>query len=468
MQERDHRALADVPGDGTMRASRATRASSGASRGGRRRSTALSVGFILLMLGLIAFAVYQCARHLTVELNTLRTQQITDTVYADLELYVFRDEAAVEDGEGNVFLYDVQDGEKVPVGKKLFEAYRTADVEAADALQAQLELYGTRIAGLESASGNGTVGATAMLAEAEKRYREALASTAAGQVQGATRSGEALMAALEAYRAAANGDSLSAEVDALRQEQAALVTELRHTDTQSTDRAGWFFYESDGLESVFTVEQAKSLTPDKLSELAATVEQSRDSESTAGRMLYSSLYYLAATLPAEDATRFEVGVTYRVLCGDAAESQLLLTCEACKAGETADEQTLLVFTTQDAPTLVATTRRLIVQTVLESTTGYRVPTGALVSATSPTTGETVTGVYVLGGNRVEFARVEILTERDGYVIVKTEDAVQAALDDEEADPAWVSAIKEDGWSFLKLNDRMITGGRNLYEGKVIS
>lgn len=465
MQGRDHHALADVPGDGTMRTSRATRASSGASRGGRRRSTALSVGFILLMLGLIAFAVYQCARHLTVELNTLRTQQITDTVYADLELYVFRDEAAVEAGEGNVFLYDVQDGEKVPVGKKLFEAYRAADSEAADALQAQLELYGTRIAGLESASGNGTVGATAMLAEAEKRYREALASTAAGQVQGATRSGEALMAALEAYRAAANGDSLSAEVDALRQEQAALVTELRHTDTRSTNRAGWFFYESDGLESVFTVEQAKSLTPDKLSELAATVEQSRDSGSTAGRMLYSSLYYLAATLPAEDATRFEVGVTYRVLCGDAAESQMLLTCETC---DTADGQTLLVFTTQDAPTLVTTTRRLIVQTVLESTTGYRVPTGALVSVTSPTTGETVTGVYVLGGNRVEFARVEILTERDGYVIVKTEDAVQAALDDEEADPAWVSAIKEDGWSFLKLNDRMITGGRNLYEGKVIS
>ena len=45
---------------------------------------------------------------------------------------------------------------------------------------------------------------------------------------------------------------------------------------------------------------------------------------------------------------------------------------------------------------------------------------------------------------------------------------QAALEDETADPEVQSAVAADGWSFLKLNDRIITGGRNLYEGKVIA
>lgn len=462
---RDHSFLTSVPESDAVSASSGTGAERSAPRGVRRRNPLLSVGFILLMLGLIAFAVYQCARHLTVDLNTLRTQQITDTVYADLELYVFRDEAAVSAGAGNLFLYGVQDGEKVAVGARLFDAYRAADGETA-ALQAQLELYGTRIAQLERTAGSGAVSATALLAEAEKQYREALAATAAGNMQGTTQSGEALVAALNAYHAAANGDSLQAGVEALRAEQAALVADLTPVGTQSTDRAGWFFYESDGLEGLFTVEQALSLTPDSLSALAARLEQSRDgADPAAGRMLYSSLYYLAATLPAAEATGFEEGASYRVYCGDAAGSQMLLTCERC---ETVDGETLLVFSTQDAPTLVTGTRRLTVQLVLESTTGYRVPTGALVRVTSPTTGEIVTGVYILGGNRVELARIEIAVERDGYVIAKTEDVVQAELDDEEADPAWVSAIEADGWSFLKLNDRMITGGRNLYEGKVIS
>ena len=82
------------------------------ARGKRRGESLLAGGFVLLMLGLVAFAVYQCARHLTVNINTLRTQEITDTAYSDLVLYLFRDEETVTAGGGNVFLYGVRDGEK--------------------------------------------------------------------------------------------------------------------------------------------------------------------------------------------------------------------------------------------------------------------------------------------------------------------------------------------------------------------
>lgn len=60
-------------------------------------------------------------------INTLRTQEITDTAYSDLVLYLFRDEETVTAGGGNVFLYGVRDGEKVGVGKTLGSAYVTMD-----------------------------------------------------------------------------------------------------------------------------------------------------------------------------------------------------------------------------------------------------------------------------------------------------------------------------------------------------
>jgi hypothetical protein len=57
-------------------------------RGGK---ALLNAGFTVLMLGLIAFAIYQVASHVTVGLNTLRTQEILDRSYVTLEQFVFRD-----------------------------------------------------------------------------------------------------------------------------------------------------------------------------------------------------------------------------------------------------------------------------------------------------------------------------------------------------------------------------------------
>ena len=81
-------------------------------RRGRGRAL-LNAGFIILMLGVIGFAVYQVARHMTVGLNTLRTQEIVDESYVQLELYVFRHEEILAVEGSDTYLYDVANGERV-------------------------------------------------------------------------------------------------------------------------------------------------------------------------------------------------------------------------------------------------------------------------------------------------------------------------------------------------------------------
>lgn len=441
----------------------------GGSRDSRRRRrptrALLNVGFVCLMLGLISFAVYQCARHLTTGLNTLRTQEITDTVYTDLTLYLFRDEAAVSPQDGNLFLYAVRDGEKVPTGKTLGSIYVATD---ADTLQDQLDRYGDRLQKLESDRFGGLAGATDALATAEAQYRVALAASAAGRPEAASLAEEELLAALNAYYAALGGTDMTVSADSLRGEQAALVAGLPQVGSLTAEHAGWFFYDSDGLEAYFASSRVNTMTMEDFRALTAYADGVRDADlgaAAAGRLVYSSLTYAATCLPAEDASRFAVGTRYRALCGDSAGSELTLTCVR---NEAVGDEALVVFSTQDAPELLLTVRSLTVEAVLETVSGYRVPTSALVNLESPATGETVTGVYVLSGNRVVFRRVAVRAERDGYVILRTVDEVQAVLEDPETDPAWVAGIKADGWSFLSLNDRVITGGRNLYEGKVIS
>lgn len=456
---------APIPGDGRH----PSESRGGGSRDSRRRRrptrALLNVGFVCLMLGLISFAVYQCARHLTTGLNTLRTQEITDTVYTDLTLYLFRDEAAVSPQDGNLFLYAVRDGEKVPTGKTLGSIYVATD---ADTLQDQLDRYGDRLQKLESDRFGGLAGATDALATAEAQYRVALAASAAGRPEAASLAEEELLAALNAYYAALGGTDMTVSADSLRGEQAALVAGLPQVGSLTAEHAGWFFYDSDGLEAYFASSRVNTMTMEDFRALTAYADGVRDADlgaAAAGRLVYSSLTYAATCLPAEDASRFAVGTRYRALCGDAAGSELTLTCVR---NEAVGDEALVVFSTQDAPELLLTVRSLTVEAVLETVSGYRVPTSALVNLESPATGETVTGVYVLSGNRVVFRRVAVRAERDGYVILRTVDEVQAVLEDPETDPAWVAGIKADGWSFLSLNDRVITGGRNLYEGKVIS
>ena len=129
------------------------------------------------------------------------------------------------------------------------------------------------------------------------------------------------------------------------------------------------------------------------------------------------------------------------------------------------EGALVVFRSEDMPEGFGFERSFSAETVALRTTGYRIPTEAVVTLHSKETGEDVTGVYILAGNVVEFRKISIHVRRDGYIIADTYEDVKAYLDslsDEE-----YAERTADGWGYLGLNDNIITSGNELYEGKVI-
>ena len=54
---------------------------------------------------------------------------------------------------------------------------------------------------------------------------------------------------------------------------------------------------------------------------------------------------------------------------------------------------------------------------VSSIEGYRVPKEAVVNVKDEETGEKIIGVYILDASLVEFKRIEIIGESDGYYIV---------------------------------------------------
>ena len=456
----------------------------------------LRVGLILLMLGLIAFAVYQLVSHMTVGLDTLRTQEITEESYIDLELLVFRNEEVLMT-DGDVFRYHVSDGERVGKDDLLATAYRAED---ADEMQELLNLYVRRLSLAESQDHIGMDQADAIKRELEEAYQTLLSSADDGKAGMASDAAAHLKTALSKYAALAGKETPDEDQPAaLRAAISELLAGCLPVGDMTAEKSGYFYYETDGYEQLFDPDQLMTVTPEEL-ERFKTAEAASYGDGVMGKMVYSSTWYAATYLEFSDAKAglFAVGDSYTMLCDDSVGTEIPMTVIRAEATE---EGTLLVFEANTMPNGYDFSRLLRVQTVTDRVNGYRIPREALVTLTDNSL--EYTGVYILAGNVVEFRMVHILEEREGYVIVATyeevlslqealtqeavteeavteeaatEASVGTAVHETAAETALQEAVTEkrkdvltsDKWSYLRLNDKIITRGTGLYEGKMIS
>ena len=431
----------------------------------------IRAGVVLLLCGLIGFSVYQVARHMTTGLSTLRTQEIVDVSYVELELYLFRDETVVTVEGGDVAAYNVANGERVGVGTSLGTAYAAGEMDATaiKALQTRLNANASRLALLSSVGGLGTPADARAEAEAVDRYYLGLLDAAergdlaavngfAGQMQDG-------IGRYDVLTGSGSGTDIAASI---RAEQQKLLGELALVSDFSTDRSGYFYHEVDGYEAVFPYGEAMTMTPEAFRAMTGSAAAVA-TPGAVGKMVYSAIWYAAAYVPLDDPAvevfqqGIATGARYRVTCADSAETEIVLSIERLVPDEMG---VLLVFSSQDMPAGFDFSRVLRVETVARTTSGYRIPTEALVVLHSDKTGEDVTGVYILSGGVVEFRKVRIRVRRDGYIIAETYEEVQALLDT-YTDEQYKTATA-DGWSYLRLNDNIITSGNELYEGKMIS
>ncbi len=454
--------------------------------GGKRRrirpsraQALLSVGLLLVMLGLIAFSIYQVARHMTVGLGTLRTQEIVDESYVELDLYLFRDEAVLVAPGSDVVHYAVQNGEKVQVGANLGTAYTlggrtpvdpvTGDVMSVSDVQARLNAYGDRIALLSEIGGLGTPADARAEAEAvDKNYLGLLEAAGEGDLSAVGGFSAGMLEGIGRYDILTGNTAAAGTIASLRAEQSALLAGQSAVATVRTDRGGYFYYEVDGYESIFPYADVLSMSPEAFRTMTAR-PAIKAPDGVVGKMVYSPLWYAATYIPLSDpavelfAQGIRSGASYRMVCGDSAETVITMKIERLEPDR---DGVLLVFSTQQMPTGFDFSRTLRVETVAHAVSGYRIPAEALVMLRSEETGETMTGVYILAGNVVEFRKIRIRVQRDGYIIAETYEEVRALLDsytDEQ-----YAAATADGRAYLRLNDNIITSGNELYEGKMIS
>ena len=434
------------------------------------RGWLVRAGVVLILLGLISFSLYQCARHMTVGLNTLRTQEIDDVSYISLEMYLFRDEAVIT-SEGNLFLHRVGNGDRVGVGDVLFESYDSPASEAElSACQTALDTTVLQMSLLQKADRQGTLADAKDISEKlDADYLAYLASTDAGNLGAALDYADRMLEGLDRYAVlTSTGVSGALTIDQVKASQVELLAGATKISEITTDRSGYFYHASDGYETIFDYAAVMTMTPADFKTITAipAVSSATGTAEIAGKMVYSSVWYTAAYVSLEEAAYFgadEDGVrkTFIALCADSAGTEIPMTVERVV---TDDEGALVVFSADVMPDGFRFERRMKVEIVSEQVSGYRIPSEALVTLTS-NAGIQTQGVYILTGNVVEFRKIRVRVEREGYVIAYTYEDV--AIQDAEAETGEEPSVPDDGWAYLTRNDRIITSGSGLFEGKML-
>ncbi len=363
-----------------------------------------------------------------------------------------REERLLESGGSYVDLV-LDEGEKAAAGDTLARIY--ADPSALDTVSA-IRSLSAEIEQLQYALDTGTQ--TVDTSRLDEQVAASMISLRALCARGDLSALED--AALELRTAVFRRDYTYGDLGAADQlskliaDKQSQLTQLERTLSQVSrtvraPAAGVFSGEPDGYESLITPAMLSSLTAEQLSALMARPAPARPD--AVGKLITSSVWYLAALLPGGNELGLTEGRSYTVTFSRDYYGDVTMKLERIDVGEDA---TLVILSTRDH---LADTTLLRVQSVdltARRLEGIRIPSKALRVKTETVTREdgstyeeNTYGVYTVVGSQAEWQTVNVLYTGDTYYLVE---------------PADLSATRR-----LRAGDTVILSAAGVYDGKVV-
>jgi putative membrane fusion protein len=423
---------------------------------------AKTLGFRILLLFLILYTVYHCVAAFSDRVVTDVVTNGIDRITVRGEAVLVRNEQVLTVGGGqHVVSYHCADGAKVNVTTPLAELYLMGgNTQTLQEMQAKLSVLDRQIALCEKLPLSDMLSSLPALQQAAREQlmeNNRLSSSGAPLHSLDTGSFDLLL--LLNRIAALTGESPSASVliATLKAERQVLLSSA-HGQTvtlqniSSASTGGYFFYADtvDGYEDILSRAALADMTAEKWAQLRSQPPRTFGNGVTVvGKLADSFRWSIVLPVSVDVAERLEEGNAYPVIFSHQQGLTLPMTLERIIPAE---NQALLVLTTEVMPEGFSYPRFSQVELIIEETQGYRVPETALVEADGRT------GVYILERGRITWRDIRILRRGEGYVLVYA--PTQAEREDGEDDTYHYD-------NYLALRDVVITEGDDLYDGKYI-
>ncbi len=407
------------------------------------KQVALYVLTSILSVSFILYVGYHLFYGLTQKVETAPASPETVGSTLTADAYLFREETVLHSTtSGGSVVAAVTDGERVGVGDTVAHRYDVSSPDVVAAIAEANEQIRVLTAMRENAlSVRDTVSIDKEIYDIMQKIA---ASAEAGDAAGALSLRSSLRAALT-KRAVVTGakSDIEGEIAKMQAEKDALTNKLgTRRETSTVAKSGYFFADTDGYESVFTAERALSMSVADFRALCA--ENAKEPSATAiGKLVTDYVWYAACLVPFADTKNLTEGDTYPVSFSYNGDKTVEMSLtRLVRDGDTA----LLVFAADTMPQGFTYTRLQPIVITDNAYTGLRVPASALRVV------DGVTGVYVLEGSVMHYRAVKLLIEGEDWCLLETAP---------EEDPP-------EGYVWLKQNEIVITKGRRLAEGRILS
>ena len=414
----------------------------------------------IFALGMIFYISFHIADRFETDLSLLNASEKTVVRNIRADAYLFRDETVLYTSgmqTGGVSAV-CRDGEKISVGERVADLYdhTSPDVKKRIAeIDRQITLLEQSRS--DSMSVQGTAGLDSEIYKnvesicrnsRDGRYGEALAYRA-----------ELLVSIKRKGILTGEIKNLDEQINLLLAEKAELTAKLgTRLESVYTPYAGYYYANADGYEEILTAKALDGLTYDGFTELVS--REPKDLPSTeAGKIALDFRWYIACPMTKEESSYFEKNRSYTV-CFPYTNYSVNMKLFSV-IGEPGGSEAVAVF---ECTTLSPDFDYARMQPVLicaTDYTGFEIPVQAIRMVNG------MEGVYVLDEVTVDFRRVNIIYEYDGYCLCvgdladPKEDAENRGSDEEEG------AGTKETYPWIKRNDIIITEGKNLQIGKVI-
>jgi len=206
--------------------------------------------------------------------------------------------------------------------------------------------------------------------------------------------------------------------------------------------AGYFSSQYDGYEFLNTSDYPNA-TPETVHSLLAKEPEARPS-GYVGKLQHFSFWTYLCTVPESEQERFPVGSNWSLLFKTAAYGTQSVDMTVISASKPENGEIALVFECSFFNEALYSLRISEAQIVLTNYSGFRVKKDAIRVS------EGQTGVYVLSAAKLVFKPVTVLYRN------------------EESNFAVVVPAVESSARTLILNDSVVVGGKEIYDGKVVN
>ena len=398
---------------------------------------------VLTVIAIIAIFVYIFVQFYSVthiKLETVTAEKSITYQSVSAKAIVVRDEQVVQNPGGAVNVPCVEEGGKVKVGGNI--AMKFSDEEKAAAyskyaeIQKEIEYYEK----LETQTIAQTSSIETINADIDSElnnYIRAIENNSTGDIENSADKINDFL--LRRQMIIGEEVDLMKIIQQLNKELEKYASSSTPDDYVSSQVSGVFSSYTDGYENIIPYENAETADVTTIENALKKVSEKKDADDSFGKLITSYVWYFESVLDVEDVKDLRDGQKVTVALKNSDDTTI--NAEILSGAEPVPGQakTALILKCNEMTPKLASLRCEDIEIRINEYEGIKVPAAALhVNGDKK-------GVYALVSSQVNFRETEVIYSEDDWVILRYE---------------------PDNPKGIRLHDKIITQGKELWDGKV--